>query len=210
MDPDQSSADAAYMSLLTRKIPGVGNSPLDSTTPKLPTLLTNSSTKGLTSNLSHQQQTAINTLQDATKDALFVSEGEEQFQAVHIIPSHSDTPAAVTSSSATPSSPPLPTSSELLKLLQDAHLIPTDHNNDTDVQCEQSSNLNILLNNSYPGANHIAAALRDLFQNDQGQLNPNLALYRVTLPSSPTRVHLWILGWIDHHLFGFHTISIES
>ncbi|KAF9345239.1 hypothetical protein BGX26_003362 [Mortierella sp. AD094] len=211
MEPTQSSTDAAYMSMLTRNIPGVGNTPLNSATLNPPTILTNKDClTGAALTLTDKQRHAISVLDGARKDALFVSEGEEPFQIVHLIPKQSDTPHVVTSTSA-PSPPP--TGSELLTLLKDAQLIPADGNEETPIEYEQSFDLKAILSNSNPGAQNIAVALHQLFQYDLSHgnhNNPAVALYRVILPSSPTRVHLWILGWIDQHLLGLHTISIES
>ncbi|KAF9104703.1 hypothetical protein BGX27_009985 [Mortierella sp. AM989] len=214
MDPSEN--DAAYMSMLTRNIPGVGNTPLTSSTlnssittlnsSSTTTLLTN---KEVTSTLTDNQRHAIDILEDARKDAYFVSEGEEPFQIVHIIPNHSITPVATD----TRAPLPLPTSSELLRLLKDAQFIPTDNSEETPVECEQLLDLKTILNTSNPGAKNIAIALQELFHYDpsrESHTNSAVALYRVTLPSSATRIHLWILGWVDGHLLGLHTISIES
>ncbi|KAF9998916.1 hypothetical protein BGZ80_006530 [Entomortierella chlamydospora] len=213
MDPARSSLDAGYMAMLTRNIPGVGvgNAPLNSAVSP-PTILTNKNLTGAALTLTDKQRHAIGILDSATKDAIFVSEGDEPFQTVHLIPKQSDTHLVANNTSA-PS--PLPTASELLTLLKDAQLISADDDDDeeTPIEYEQSFDLKAILSSSNPGAQNIADALQQIFQYDLShgnQTNPTVALYRVILPSSPTEVHLWILGWVDQHLLGFHTISIES
>ncbi|KAF9435819.1 hypothetical protein BGZ76_005473 [Entomortierella beljakovae] len=200
MDQNQNS-EAAYMSMLTRNIPGVGTAPFSSTTttPATPTttLLTNFS--GPSSALTDTQSHAINILEGAIKDALFVSEGEEPFQVVHIIPNQSA--PIVDSNMSTP--PPPPSSEELLKILNDSLHIPLEDNGIL-TQCEQLSDLKAITDDSNPGGKRIAVALKEIFGSQP------VTLYRVILPSSSTSIHLWILGWSGRHLLGLHTISIET
>ncbi|KAG0075492.1 hypothetical protein BGZ93_004187, partial [Podila epicladia] len=88
MEPSQDSTDAAYMSLLNRVIPGVGNTPLTTkptTKPKL-NHITSMSASTSPSTLTATQQQAIKTLEGAVENALFVSEGEEPYATVHIVP----------------------------------------------------------------------------------------------------------------------------
>ncbi|KAI7820057.1 hypothetical protein BC939DRAFT_458821 [Gamsiella multidivaricata] len=219
MDPTQDSTDAAYLSMLTRTIPGVGNTPYVPTASKPTSSIShitnkNTATNDLTAHSTH----AIAILEHAQQDALFISEGEERFQTVDIfIPSNqshapsslpSTTTTTVTTSSNT-AARPLPSESDLLSILKEAQLLP----NESDIACEQTTDLHIILNQSNPGSDKIQSALLDLFHYDptaSPTQHPTVALYRVILPSSPTRVHLWILGWVDQHLMGFHTISIET
>ncbi|KAG0195840.1 hypothetical protein BGX28_000530 [Mortierella sp. GBA30] len=211
---EQNQNDAAYLSMLTRNIPGVGNTPLSSNASKRSSTsdpLTNRDKNNLNSNdLTEKQRQATKTLDSALSDALFVSEGEEPFQIVHIIPTESSLQSNVSASS---SSLPLPTDRELLKILKSARLLPEDDDVD-DINCERSFDLQPILDSSTsPGADKIAKALKDVFQQDPSSISsqlPAMALYRVTLPSSQTRVHLWVLGWVDQHLLGYHTVSIES
>ncbi|KAF8941221.1 hypothetical protein BGZ58_001025 [Dissophora ornata] len=214
METNQDQNDAAYMSLLTRNIPGVGNTPLSSVTSKPDFNLlhiTNKRAEALsTTSMSDKQRDAIKTLEKARNDAFFVSEGDEPFQTVHIIPTQSET--VFISNPADPR--PLPSEAEFLKLLKDAQIVDEDQDV-ADATCEKIFDLRAILNKSNPGADKIAKALHEVFDYDPSasatsEGNRKVALYRVTLPYSSTRVHLWVLGWVDLHLLGLHTISIES
>jgi len=204
---NQDSVDAAYMSLLTRNIQGVGNNSIQQT----PSAATATTAQIANKDLTDKQIYAIRTLDEALKDALFVSEGEEPFQTVHIVPKQSiaqDTSNAVETEDPA-SHKPLPTNAEFVQLLVEEQLIPDDEDDQDEILCERSTDLSSILDNS--GCSHITNALQDLFgKNLTSNENKNVALYRVTLPSSATRVHLWVLGWVDQHLLGLHTISIES
>ncbi|KAF9909666.1 hypothetical protein BX616_011097 [Lobosporangium transversale] len=218
MEPTDNANDAAYMSMLTRNIPGVGNTPLNFTPSKATTTATitfNLNNFIAVEALTDKQRSAIKILQEAQKDTLFVSEGEEPFQYVHINPKQR---AAVTTINADNSSsqPPLPTGHEFLKLLE-TNQVSSDEQEITNAVCEATPDLSTILNKANPGSHKIAKALEDVFHfnaNKNGEIqslkDPKVALYRVILPSSPTRVHLWTLGWVDNHLLGFYTISIES
>ncbi|KAF9360411.1 hypothetical protein BGX34_007777 [Mortierella sp. NVP85] len=201
---NQDSVDAAYMSLLIRNIQGVGNNSIQQTPSAATAQIANK-------DLTDKQINAIRTLDEALKDALFVSEGEEPFQTVHIVPKQSialDASNAVETKD-TASHKPLPTDAEFVQLLAEEQLIPDDEDGQDEILCERSTDLSSILDN--PGCGHITKALQDLFGKDlTSDENKNVALYRVTLPSSATRVHLWVLGWVDQHLLGLHTISIES
>ncbi|KAI1320171.1 hypothetical protein EDD11_001775 [Mortierella claussenii] len=201
---EQDPNDAAYMSLLTRTIPGVGDT-LSTTSASNTTV--NLSKHQDQKNLTEKQWHAIKVLEEAQKDALYISEGEEPFQTVCIVPEPSGTAAGAARKEAL--STPLPTGTELLQFLRNGHVL-SEQEDMSNVTCEISSGLDMILNKSNPGADRIAKALQDIFQYDSSMEPSTVALYRVALPSSPTKVHLWILGWIDGHLLGFHTISIES
>lgn len=213
MEPTLDSIDASYMALLTRHIPGVGTNS-NSSQQHPPSAA--SATAHFMSPLTDKQKDAIRILDGAHKDALFVSEGEEPFQTVHIAPKRSiaqDTPTAAATDNAA-SQQPLPSETEFIRLLQEAQLIPYDDGDDHEtfkVICERTKDLSSILNEFNTGRGNISKALHDLFGYDATfEANNSVALYRVTLPSSTTRVHLWVLGWVDHHLLGLHTISIES
>jgi len=216
MDQEQSKDDIAYMSLLTRDVPGVGTKPLVATGTDNRQKIDPSSPA---STLSDSQHRAIKTLEAALKDALFVSEGEESFETVHIVPKKH----IATSSS---NNLPLPTEAEFLQLAGEMHLIsddPEDQDDDAeDLSCERTFDLKSVLASTNPGADKIEHALRDIFHyhttgsqhtstqtGEKGSKEGPLALYRVTAASS-TRVHVWVLGWVDQELIGFHTVSIES
>ncbi|KAF9976000.1 hypothetical protein BGZ75_000353, partial [Mortierella antarctica] len=99
----------------------------------------------------------------------------------------------------------------------EGHLLSVEDDEDyASATCERSLDLHTILSSSNPGADKIAKALQDVFLQDPSasaaatSTPPAMALYRVTLPSSATRVHLWILGWVDDHLLGYHTVSIET
>ncbi|KAF9575135.1 hypothetical protein EC968_004361 [Mortierella alpina] len=226
MDNTINPNDAAYLSMLTRNIPGVGNTPLNNQSASTPTtsaLLTNNK-PGLNTKLTTKQTEATHALETAASGALFVSEGDEPFQLVHIDPhptsSSSSSSSSLSSSTSKPvgttaSSPALPTETEFLSILKKGHLLAVDDDDDFDsASCERSFDLQTILSSSNPGADKICKALQDVFLQDPlaaaSSASPALALYRVTLPSSETRVHLWILGWVDHHLLGYHTVSIET
>ncbi|KAF9963148.1 hypothetical protein BGZ70_007604, partial [Mortierella alpina] len=104
---------------------------------------------------------------------------------------------------------------EFLTILKNGRLLSVEDDEDYDsATCERSFDLHTILSSSNPGADKIAKALKDVFLQDPAaaasSTSPAMALYRVTLPSSATRVHLWILGWVDDHLQGYHTVSIET
>ncbi|KAG0300812.1 hypothetical protein BGZ97_003069 [Linnemannia gamsii] len=240
MDPSQESYDGlntAYMNMLNRNIPGVGNNPLNTTTTK-PTHLTNK-TKDTTSAtattlLTQNQRHAIDTLQAAIKDAFYVSEGEEPYQTVHITTTTTTTTGATALKKTTTS---FPTEQEFVTLLHATQLLPSFQQQQQQVQededegntCEKSSNLQSILNTSNPGSDKLAKALQDVFgycsSSSSTEANTTttataaattapkddkMVLYRVADPSSSTKVHIWVLGWIDNDLIGLHTISIES
>lgn len=203
MEPSQ-DLDAAYMSLLNRVIPGVGNTPLatkPSTKPRQH--ITSASTTP--SPLTTSQQQALRTLEDALENALFVSEGEEPYATVHIVPTKTFASTA----------PALPSAPELLQILKDTGIGEDLDQGDDDGEdqdnttCERTTDLKAILAPTNPGHQNIAKALHSIFGYDTASSTHPVALYRVSPPSS-TRVHLWVLGWVDHHLLGFHTISIES
>ncbi|KAF9183796.1 hypothetical protein BGZ51_003750 [Haplosporangium sp. Z 767] len=213
MEPIQDPNDAAYMAMLTRNIPGVGNTPLVATSTKTTTPATTEVPA-----TDHQRQ-AMEILERAITGSLFVSEGDEPFQVVHIVPNGSSFSTAEMSS--TDSSLPLPSESEFVRILKNAQLSSLgatgqhdiDSDNDEEMTtCEKTSDLQSILRKSNPGTDRIAKALQDIYHYDPSSSTSSapVALYRVTLPSSSTRVHLWIVGWVDHHLVGLHTISIES
>ncbi|KAF9952522.1 hypothetical protein BGZ72_006145 [Mortierella alpina] len=219
MDHTMNPNDAAYMSMLTRNIPGVGNTPLtnqSASKPTASTLLTNTRTGDSHSKLTAKQTEATHALETAASGALFVSEGDEPFQLVHIDPRSSSSSSSASSvSSVTAGSHSLPTDKEFLTILKDAHLLAVNDDEDFDsASCERSFDLHTILNNANTGADKIAKALQDVFHQDPSaaasSTSPAMALYKVILPSSETRVHLWILGWVDHHLLGYHTVSIET
>ncbi|KAF9299236.1 hypothetical protein BGZ88_012203 [Linnemannia elongata] len=204
-DNNNDDINAAYMNMLNRNIPGVGNNPLHptSTTTTKPTTtasthLTNKSTNAnltsTTPSVTKNQQHAIDTLQAAIKNALYISEGEEPYQTVHI----STTTTGTTGATA-----------------------ETDEEEGN--TCEKSFNFQSILNKSNPGSDKLAQALHDVFglPSDPEEMttttnttaspeNDKMVLYRVADPSSSTKVHVWVLGWIDGDLIGLHTISIES
>ncbi|KAG0056937.1 hypothetical protein BGZ83_002877 [Gryganskiella cystojenkinii] len=221
MEPErQNPDDIAYMNLLTREIPGVGGKPLTpahrngSAKEKISTKLASSS-----STMTENQRSAIKTLETALEDALFVSEGEEPFETVHLIPKKHSSAATATPVAHTP----LPTEKEFLTMVKEMRLITDDSEDEADdtedLTCARTCDLNSVLSSSNPGADKIARALRDIFHyhaskhtsKDQSAKESDkvLALYRVSVASS-TKVHIWVLGWVDQHLIGFHTISIES
>jgi ATP-dependent exoDNAse (exonuclease V) beta subunit len=243
---DNSSANdylnAAYMSMLNRNITGVGNNPITTatglvTTTTTTTHLTNKNTTDTLTNttatqgsLTQKQIYAIDILSASLKDALFISEGEEPFQTVHISTgTGSTTPATTTTVTATP----LPTEQELRTLLHTTRLLPSfqslqeqqqaqdpDNDNDDDDEqdvCERSSDLGSILTHTDPGSEKITRALNAVFDYPLSSSaattttkNDKVMLYRITDPSSSTRVHIWILGWVDGDLIGLHTVSIES
>ncbi|KAG0026480.1 hypothetical protein BGZ81_006321 [Podila clonocystis] len=207
MEPSQDPADVAYMSLLNRVIPGVGNTPLTtkSTTKPQPTHITSTSTTP--SSLTTTQQQAIKTLKGALENALFVSEGEEPYATVHIVPTKIST--------ASSTHPALPSAPELLQILKDSGISDDldqgdDVEDEDDATCERTTDLSAILAPTNPGHQDIDKALHSIFGYDSNSTSHPVALYRISSPGSPTRVHLWVLGWIDHHLVGLHTISIES
>ncbi|KAF9909017.1 hypothetical protein EC991_009200 [Linnemannia zychae] len=257
--PTDDDLNNAYMNMLNRNIPGVGNNPITpstttttTTTTPAPTathltnkntantLLTN--TTATDSSLTQKQRDAIDTLKASLKDALFVSEGEEPFQTVHISTSASDTTKATATSTPTDTvamtttTTSLPTEQEFRTLLYSTHLLPSfqsqqhqlqesqDDDNDDDNEdddqdvCERSSDLGSILTNANPGSDKIAQALHTIFDyplsssaaTTTAAKDDKVMLYRITDPSSSTRVHIWVLGWIDGDLIGLHTISIES
>ncbi|KAF9088235.1 hypothetical protein BGX23_007551 [Mortierella sp. AD031] len=266
MDPSQDSLDmVAYMNMLNRNIPGVGNNPLTSATttttttappPAKPTTtttthLTNKTTTLPTKPLTQNQRHAIDTLNAALKDALYVSEGEEPFQTVHITigtgpgagtaspqPSAAATATTATATATAPSTTTtsFPSEADFVTLLETAQLLTPSSSfslqqaEDDDAKtCEKSSDLQSILNKSNPGSDKIAQALHDIFgypsspspspiaatttvvnPDSNKKKNDKIMLYRVADPSSSTKVHIWVLGWIDGDLVGVHTISIES
>ncbi|KAG0353566.1 hypothetical protein BG005_007153 [Podila minutissima] len=209
MEPSQDPTDAAYMSLLNRVIPGVGNMPLTTkpTTKPKPAHITSMSTSTSPSSLTTTQRQAIKTLEGALENALFVSEGEEPYAAVHIVPT--------TSFTASTTHPALPSAPELRQILKDTGITDDldqgdDAEDEDDATCERTMDLKVILAPKNPGHEDIAKALRSIFGYDSTSTSHSVALYRISSPASPTRVHLWVLGWVDHHLVGLHTISIES
>ncbi|KAF9154632.1 hypothetical protein BG015_000398, partial [Linnemannia schmuckeri] len=225
--------NAAYMNMLNRNIPGVGNNPLTpittttTTTTTRPTHLTNKTIDStLTmSPVTENQRHAIDTLQAAVKDALYISEGEEPYQTVHI-----STTTGTAPTSALTKTTSFPTEQEFATILHTTQLLPSfqqlTQNEDEDEEsiCEKSSNLQSILNKSNPGSEKLAQALHDIFGFSSSSnvstttttaavdttKNDKMVLYRVADPSSSTKVHVWVLGWIDGDLVGLHTISIES
>ncbi|KAF9310204.1 hypothetical protein BG003_008832 [Podila horticola] len=209
MEPSQDPADAAYMSLLNRVIPGVGSMPLTTkpATKPTPTHIASTSTLTTSSPLTATQQQAIKTLEDALENALFVSEGEEPYATVHIAPTKTFTTSTT--------HPALPSAPELLQILKDTRIAEDLDQGDSvededDATCERTMDLKAILAPTNPGHQDIAKALHSIFGYDSTSTSHSVALYRISSPVSPTRVHLWVLGWVDHHLVGFHTISIES
>ncbi|KAF8952577.1 hypothetical protein CPC16_012029 [Podila verticillata] len=200
MEPNQ-DPDVAYMSLLNRVIPGVGSTPL--ITKPSTNLRHITSTSATPSSLTTSQQQAIKTLEDALENALFVSEGEEPYATVHIVPTKTFTSTA----------PALPSAPELLQILKGIDDDLDQGDDDDEVKdgttCERTTDLKAILAPTNPGHQAIANALHSIFGYDATSSTHPVALYRVSPPST-TRVHLWVLGWVDHHLLGFHTISIES
>ncbi|KAF9999055.1 hypothetical protein BGZ65_005522 [Modicella reniformis] len=217
MEPTLDPSDSAYMSLLTRNIPGVGtrNIPGVGNPPRAATTAHISNDEASMSSLTIKQKEATRALEEAQKVALFVSEGEEPFRTVHIIPRQSITQETLeaTGITATTSQQPLPTEAEFIQLLREAQLITIDGDEMMpEIKCERTTDLTAIQNNTYPDWNKIEKALCDLFGygvSTAGE-NATVALYRVTLPSCMTKVHLWVVGWVDHHLLGLHTISIET
>ncbi|KAF9144075.1 hypothetical protein BGX30_013872 [Mortierella sp. GBA39] len=232
-DNNNDDINAAYMNMLNRNIPGVGNNPLrpTSTTITKPTTmhLSNKSTNAnLTStpSVTKNQQHAIDTLQAAIKDALYISEGEEPYQTVHISPTTTGTAGATAATKNTS----FPTEQEFVTLLQTSQLLPSfqqltqteDKDEDERNTCEKSSNFRSILNESNPGSDKLTQVLHDIFGLPSTPEvmtattvtavpeNDKMVLYRVADPSSSTKVHIWILGWIDGDLIGLHTIAIES
>ncbi|KAK3831395.1 MAG: hypothetical protein JOS17DRAFT_745204 [Linnemannia elongata] len=234
-DNNNDDINAAYMNMLNRNIPGVGNNPLHptsttTTTKPTTTHLTNKSTNAnltSTSSVTKNQQHAIDTLQAAIKDALYISEGEEPYQTVHI----STTTSGATPDTALTKNTSFPTEQEFVTLLQTTQLLPSfqqltqtedeDEDEDEGNFCEKSSNFQSILNKSNPGSERLAQVLHDVFGLPSTQdvtattttsvpENDKMVLYRVADPSSSTKVHIWLLGWIDGDLIGLHTISIES
>ncbi|GJJ73799.1 hypothetical protein EMPS_06157 [Entomortierella parvispora] len=210
MDQEQNKDDIAYMSLLTRDIPGVGAKPLVAAKTNSQKKIDSNSSA---STLSDNQRRAIKTLEVALEDAIFVSEGEEPFEIVHIPKEHAATPSS--------SSLPLPTEAEFLQLIEEMHLISEDDDVE-ELSCERTFDLKQVLANTHPGAKKIEHALRDIFHyhaigsqhiatqtGDKEEEEGLLALYRVTVASS-TRVHIWVLGWVDQFLVGFHTEKSRS
>ncbi|KAG0372407.1 hypothetical protein BGX24_000298 [Mortierella sp. AD032] len=251
MDNDNNDdLNNAYMNMLNRNIPGVGNNPLvpstttntttGATTTISTTHLTNKNTTPTsattamsTTGLTQKQRHAIDTLQASLKDALFISEGEEPFQTVHISTATGTKGATTALTTTTTSS--FPTEQEFRTLLHTTHLLPSfqslqeaqDEDEDANNTCERSSDLHSVLSKSNPGSDKIAQALHTIFGNSSLSSSPATAtsasdntnkrttndkvmLYRIADPSSFTRVHIWILGWIDGDLIGLHTVSIES
>lgn len=209
------------MALLERNIPGVGMNSNQQPPSNAAATAHLANQDRSVSPSTDKQRAAIRILERALKDALFVSEGEEPFQTVHIVPKHSITEGTSTAALADNTTlEPLPTNVEFIQILQEAQLIPADddnnnHRGDTDVTpkivCERTTDLSSVLNESNTGRDNIGKALHDVFGYDATSTpNSNVALYRVTLPSSATRIHFWVLGWVDRHLVGLHTLSIES
>ncbi|KAG0258905.1 hypothetical protein BG011_002991 [Mortierella polycephala] len=198
MESTQDPNDAAYMAMLTRKIPGVGDTPL------VPTSTATATAAKTTAAATDHQRQAMEILERAITGSLFVSEGDEPFQVVHIVPNGSSFSTAETSSTDS-SSLPLPSESEFVRILKDTQLSSLgtisqyDINSDNDEElttCEKTSDLQSILRKSNPGADRIAKALQDIYHYDPSSSTSSapVALYRVTLPSSSTRVHLWIVG----------------
>ncbi|KAF9134160.1 hypothetical protein BGW39_007898 [Mortierella sp. 14UC] len=248
MDNDNTNDDLnnVYMNMLNRNIPGVGNNPITpsttTTTTTAPaatattTHLTNKNTAntlmntaGTGGSLTQKQRHAIDALTASLKDALFISEGEEPFQTVHIsIGTSGTTPATMDTTTASVTT--FPTEQEFRTLLHTTHLLPSfqsqhqqqeaqdgdDDNDDDQDVCERSSDLGSILAKSNPGSDKIAQALHTHFEYPSSSSattatkNDKVVLYRIADPVSSTRVHIWVLGWIDGDLIGLHTISIES
>ncbi|KAG0326929.1 hypothetical protein BGZ99_008693 [Dissophora globulifera] len=215
MDPPQDLNDAAYMAMLTRNIPGVGTAPVASTSVSNPPAsdaghITSNNHSVASTTLTDKQRRAIQALDAARHGAFFVSEGDEPFETAHIVPS-SLVAATTTTEASTTDQRPAPTAAELLAILRDAQLINDEDAMDAD--CEKDPHLRDILEVPYPGAKELARTVCDLFNYDATSASKEtstVALYRVSLPSSPARIHIWILGWIDQHLIGLHTISIET
>ncbi|KAG0275560.1 hypothetical protein BGZ96_003745 [Linnemannia gamsii] len=236
MDPSQDSNDDlnnAYMNMLNRNIPGVGSNPFIPTTTAKPTHLTNESkdttTATATTTMTQNQRHAIDSLQAAIKDALYISEGEEPYQTVHITTTTTTTGATALKKTTTS----FPTEQQFLALLHTTQLLPSfqqqqqqqlQEDEDEENTCEKSSNLQSILNKSNPGSDKLAQALQDVFGYSSSSStqattttaattapkDDKMVLYRIADPSSSTMVHIWALGWIDGDLIGLHTISIES
>ncbi|KAF9544092.1 hypothetical protein EC957_012387 [Mortierella hygrophila] len=235
-DNNNDDINAAYMNMLNRNIPGVGNNPLHptSTIAKPTTMhLSNKSTNAnhtSTPSVTKNQQHAISTLQAAIKDALYISEGEEPYQTVHISPTTTTGTAGAIAATALTKNTSFPTEQEFVTLLQTSQLLPSfqqlteteDEDEDEGNTCEKSSNFRSVLNESNPGSDKLAQAFHDIFGLPSTPEvmtattitvvpeNDKMVLYRVADPSSSTKVHIWILGWIDGDLIGLHTIAIES
>lgn len=237
-DNNNDYINAAYMNMLNRNIPGVGNNPLHptsttttTTTKPATTHLTNKSTNAnltSTSSVTKNQQHAIDTLQAAIKDAFYISEGEEPYQTVHISTATTGITGATPETALTKNTS-FPTEQEFVTLLQTTQLLPSfqqltqteDEDEDEGNFCEKSSNFQSILNKSNPGSDQLAQVLHDIFglpftpevtttTTTSVPENDKMVLYRVADPSSSTKVHIWVLGWIDGDLIGLHTISIES
>ncbi|KAG0277467.1 hypothetical protein BGZ95_005899 [Linnemannia exigua] len=182
--------------------------------------------------LTQKQRHAIDTLQASLKDALFISEGEEPFQTVHISTTNTGTTGATVAPTTTAAAS-FPTEQEFRTLLHTTDLLPSfqslqeaqdDQDEDSNNTCERSSDLHSILSKSNPGSDKIAQALHTIFgdssssevataasdNNNKRKTNDKVMLYRIADPSSSTRVHIWILGWVDGDLIGLHTVSIES
>ncbi|KAG0060629.1 hypothetical protein BGZ89_012095 [Linnemannia elongata] len=238
-DDINNDINAAYMNMLNRNIPGVGNNPLHPTsttttkpTTTTPTHLTNKSTNAnltsTTPSVTKNQQHAIDTLQAAIKNALYISEGEEPYQTVHISTTTTGTTGATAETVLTKNTS-FPTEQQFVHLLQTIQLLPSfqqlvqTEDEDEGNTCEKSFNFQSILNKSNPGSDKLAQALHDVFglpsnpeemttttNTTASPENDKMVLYRVADPSSSTKVHVWVLGWIDGDLIGLHTISIES
>ncbi|KAF9928347.1 hypothetical protein FBU30_002428 [Linnemannia zychae] len=217
---DNNDINTAYMNMINRNIPGVGANPIIPSTPITSAAIAIPSDSTLTQN----QRNAIDTLRTVVKDAFFVSEGEEPYQVVYI-PASPATSASTAANTSAMISRAFPTGQEFIDLLHAAQLLPeSDHqqvqeNKETNI-CERSSNLQSVLSTSNPGSDKIAHALYTIFGYQPPALSSDAAvsknedskvmLYRIEDPSSSTRVHIWVLGWIDGDLIGIHTLSIES
>ncbi|KAF8939062.1 hypothetical protein BGZ47_008330 [Haplosporangium gracile] len=220
--------NASYMNMLNRNIPGVGNNPLiPVTTTTRPAHLTNKITNSnLTmSPVTENQRRAIETLQTALKDAFYISEGEEPYQTVHI-----STITGTASTTDLTKTTSFPTEQEFVTLLHTTQLLSSfqqltqNEDEDEESTCEKSFDLQSILTKSNPGSEKLAQALHDVFGLSSSSKvstttttaavdttkNDKMVLYRVADPSSSTKVHVWVLGWIDGDLIGLHTISIES
>ncbi|KAF9402242.1 hypothetical protein BGZ94_004988, partial [Podila epigama] len=184
MDQDNNDPNnVAYMALLNRNIPGVGTTALNKATDQTRAAQKPQShsvaQQGVSTSLTEKQRHAIQTLEKALENAPYVSEGEEPYETVHIVPpSKLQDAVALHTETDTKVDPTLPSATQLLQALKELSMIEDTDDGENDLDhddavCEQTFDLATILASSNPGHKEIATALHTIFGYDPSQSTRN-------------------------------------